>query len=111
MSATENRRPFKPPKGTTEAEKLHMHTIAAELDPDRLLCPMCASSWVLDNWAGRTYGVCQACYLKGLAEAAREEERQLEAKREYDAARQELCRAREAAGLAPGKTTRRKPLL
>lgn len=106
------RRPFKPPKGTPEAERLRMHTLAAELDPDRLLCPVCASAWVLDNLAGRKYGVCETCFRRAKRDAALEERRQLEAGREYDRARQELRRAREELGLPPdGKRgERRKPL-
>lgn len=106
------RRPFKPPKGTPEAEKLHMHTMAAELDPEHVLCPMCASAWVLDNLAGRTYGVCETCYRRAKRDAALEEMRQLEAGRGYDLARQELHRTRERLGLSPERERGkgRKPL-
>lgn len=108
----EPRAPYKPPKRLSEAERLHAYTLAAELDPGHVLCPLCCESYVLDNLAGRQHGVCHSCYLKGLAAAAREEERQLKAKREYDRARQELSRARRRAGKP--RTRRgagKKPLL
>lgn len=111
----EPRRPFRPPRDLSAAEKLRAFTIAAELDPEHVLCPVCASAYVLDNLAGRTYGVCEACYRRAKRDAAREELRQLEAGREYDLARQELHRARKAAGVPgkppKGKQSRRKPLL
>lgn len=110
----EPRAPFKPPKRLSEAERLHAYTLAAELDPGHVLCPLCCESYVLDNLAGRRHGVCHSCYLKGLAAAAREEERQLKAKREYDRARQELSRTRRRAKAKPKARKgagKRQPLL
>lgn len=94
------------PKGRDPLEM----RVEAELDPDHVLCPFCASAYVIDDAAGRRYGACTACYRRALAEAARDEMRGLEAAREYDAERQRLHRMREERGLGPaGKGKGREP--
>lgn len=85
--------------------------VRAELDPERVLCPFCASSYVLDDEAGRKYGACPACYQRALAAAVNDEMRELAAMREYATARQRLHRMREEEGLGPADRGRvREPL-
>lgn len=84
--------------------------IRAELDPDAVLCPFCASSYLVDDVAGRVYGACTTCYRKALAAAVDDEMREVSAMREYATARKRLQRMREEEGLGPaGKDKRRKP--
>lgn len=66
---------------------------AAELSTDVVLCPKCGMCWVLpDTLAGR-FGVCPSCWLKSKAEAERLAAKEVEAQREYDAARATKSRA------------------
>ena len=58
------------------------------------LCPACAVREVDRTTVAGRNGLCRTCYLKWQAERTREQAAELRARREYDAARQDLSRAR-----------------
>ena len=68
--------------------------LAAELADDVTLCPRCSDGWVQPNTTAGRMGVCPACWAHHLAEAKRLAAKEIEAQREYDAARAEASRAR-----------------
>lgn len=75
--------------------------VAAELAPGAMLCPRCARHVVVEGTvAGEKYGVCEACYLRAMRDAQVRRLSDLEAKREYDFARQNVCRERKRLGIA-----------
>lgn len=73
--------------------------ISAELAADVALCPRCARNIVeRGTVAGDRYGVCCACYGRAKRDAQMRRLSEIEAKREADAARQAVCRARKEIG-------------
>ena len=58
------------------------------------LCPMCATREVERGTVAGRNGLCRTCWLKWKADTAREMAAEIRARREYDAARQDLSRAR-----------------
>lgn len=72
---------------------------AAELDPERVLCPVCGCGFLVPcTVAAERYGVCLACYEKAKASASREYRRVMAAHRDNEAARQEAHRMKEKLG-------------
>lgn len=65
-----------------EAELTGLLT-AAELDPERTLCPFCGCGFLVPGTvAADRYGVCLACYEKAKASASREYYRVIAAHKE-----------------------------
>lgn len=63
--------------------------IAAETDPERVLCPMCGCAFLIPGTrAADYYGVCLTCLERAKRDANREYERLILARKENDAARQ-----------------------
>ncbi|MGO8684200.1 MAG: hypothetical protein ACLQUT_06435 [Thermoleophilia bacterium] len=69
---------------------LTARNLAADLDPESQLCPLCAMRVVTVT----STGLCGVCHMKKLAEAHRDALAEIEAQRELLAARQQLHRAR-----------------
>ena len=64
--------------------------ISQELNPNRLICPICGYRVVIPTTkAGKTYGVCEVCYTRAQEAATRYEASLIASKKSYDAARQE----------------------
>ena len=83
----------KQPSRAEQRRRAVVRNLAAELSDDAVLCPKCGMGWVLpDTLAGR-FGVCPSCWLKSKAEAERLATKEVEAQREYDAARAAKSRA------------------
>ena len=62
--------------------------IAAETDPERVLCPMCGCAFLIpDTRAADYYGVCLTCLERAKRDANSEYERLIAAHKENDAAR------------------------
>jgi hypothetical protein len=87
-------------------EDLVDNTVLAELiaqrmriDADAALCPSCA----LRPITVPTTGLCRCCHVARLTEAQREVLAEVEANRGHYVARQRVCRARKAAGIAIGE--------
>lgn len=73
--------------------------VTSELAPGAMLCPRCARHVIVAGTvAGDRYGVCEACYLRAMRDAQVRRLSDLEAKREYDSARQNVCRERKRQG-------------
>lgn len=69
--------------------------IKAELDPERMLCPMCSAAFlVAGTVASDRYGVCPTCYQAALANANEERERWLSEYRRNGASRKRIRDAR-----------------
>lgn len=82
-----------------EAELTGLLT-AAELDPERTLCPFCGRGFLVPGTpAADRYGVCLACYEKAKANASHEYRRVMAAHRDNEAARQEEHRLKEKLGV------------
>lgn len=70
------------------------------LNPERLYCPLCGEA-VIDP-ASRTesrYGVCRKCLTEARTRAIAQQQRELDAKRHYDAARKKLERDKKEMGI------------
>lgn len=67
----------------------------AETSKNRTLCPRCGAHYVLDGYVGDSLGFCPTCYMRIKAQAIREDECFIAAKREYDRLRQERRRIRQ----------------
>ena len=53
-----------------EEDKLKERILAAELNAERVLCPMCSGEFIAPGTvAGDRYGVCPECYERGLRNA------------------------------------------
>ncbi|MGO8683066.1 MAG: hypothetical protein ACLQUT_00570 [Thermoleophilia bacterium] len=68
-----------------------------QVDRDADLCPFCGRRPIVNH----STGLCAVCHVRKLTEAHRDALAELEARRELDAAKQMLHRAREAAGETP----------
>lgn len=69
--------------------------IEQELNPDRLICPVCGKRVVVPtSTAGLNYGVCSVCYERAKVAAQYYEEEYLAAKTEYDKVRRRNQRTR-----------------
>ena len=74
--------------------------ITLELDKDSMLCPFCCANFIDPGTkAADRYGVCEVCYTKALASATESKIRIDQAHREYNSAKQRLCRFRKANGI------------
>lgn len=58
------------------------------------LCPACAMREVDPTTVAGRNGLCHVCYLRRKADEARNRAAEIRARRDYDAARQDLSRAR-----------------
>ena len=76
-----------------KAEKLGISLLPSAWDRGEL-CPMCATREVERGTVAGRNGLCRTCWLKWKADTAREMAAEIRARREYDAARQDLSRAR-----------------
>lgn len=77
--------------------------ISQELNPDRLICPVCGCRVVIPgSKAGDRYGVCGVCFTRAKAAAKKYELEMSAAQREYDMSRQQIRRAKNEA-LKQGK--------
>ena len=48
---------------SNESDKLKARILAAELNPEHELCPVCANGWIVQGTAaGDRFGVCPECY-------------------------------------------------
>lgn len=55
---------------SNESDKLKARILAAELNPEHELCPVCANGWIVHGTAaGDRFGVCPECYERGLRNA------------------------------------------
>lgn len=91
------------------AERLE-RLIAEWAKPAPTICPRCGRNAVADGGdAGRKYGVCFECYTEARARAVAQQQSELDAKREYDAARKMLERTKRDMGL-PMRGVRLEPI-
>lgn len=82
--------------------------VRAELSPDSVLCPLCASDWVIEGTAGYKYGVCSHCYMKAKNAALDAYAKDGVLKRDNDMARKRKSRA-EQAGEIPKRRAQIPP--
>lgn len=72
---------------------------AAELDPERTLCPFCGCGFLVPGTiAADLYGVCLACYERAKASANREYYRVIAAHKDGERTRQEAHRLKKKLG-------------
>ena len=73
--------------------------MSAILSPGALVCPRCGRGYVVPGTTSADqYGVCETCYRRAQAKASDQYAEELEARKEYDAARQRKARAKRKAG-------------
>lgn len=95
-----------------ESDELKARILAAELNPERELCPVCAGGYVVRGAAaGDRFGVCQQCYERGLRNAEYAAQKALIAKTERQAMRKRTQRLRAKLGVtADGPTKPKAPI-
>lgn len=101
MAATAERR-----RGATmpsdSNNKLKERILAAELNPEHELCPVCANGWIVHGTAaGDRFGVCPECYERGLRNAEYAAQKALIAKTERETIRKRTQRLRDKLGVKP----------
>ena len=80
--------------------------IAAETDPERVLCPMCGCAFLIPGTrAADYYGVCLTCFERAKRDANLEYERLILARKENDAARQAAHRLKKREGVDIKRTS------
>lgn len=80
--------------------------IAAETDPEKVLCPMCGCAFLIPGTrAADYYGVCLTCLERAKRDANREYERLILAHKESDAARQVAHRLKKREGVDIKRTS------
>ena len=85
--------------------------IEQELNPDRLICPVCGKRVVIPKTkAGKDYGVCSVCYERAKHAAQIYEAEYLAAVRAYDAQRKENHREKRRIKDATGSIPEQIPL-
>ena len=80
--------------------KLKARILAAELNPEHELCPVCANGWIVQGTAaGDRFGVCPECYERGLRNAEYAAQKALIAKTERETIRKRTQRLRAKLGV------------
>lgn len=92
-----------------ESGKLKARILAAELNPEHELCPVCANGWIVHGTAaGDRFGVCPECYERGLRNAEYAAQKALIAKTERETIRKRTQRLRAKLGVAADKPAKPK---
>ena len=92
-----------------EEAKLRARILAAELNPDHELCPVCAGGYVVSGTAaGDRFGVCPECYERGLRNAEYAAQKALIAKTEREMIWKRTQRLRAKFGVTVDKPAKPK---
>lgn len=94
---------------SNESDKLKARILAAELNPEHELCPVCANGWIVHGTAaGDRFGVCPECYERGLRNAEYAAQKALIAKTERETIRKRTQRLRAKFGVTVDGPTKPK---
>lgn len=94
---------------SNESDKLKARILAAELNPEYELCPVCANGWIVQGTAaGDRFGVCPECYERGLRNAEYAAQKALIAKTERETIRKRTQRLRAKLGVTVDGPTKPK---
>lgn len=92
-----------------ESDKLKARILAAELNTEHELCPVCAGEYIVPGTAaGDRFGVCPGCYERGLRNAEYAVQKVLIAKTERETIRKRTQRLRAKLGVTVDKPAKPK---
>ena len=80
--------------------KLKERILAAELNPEHVICPMCSEEFIAPGTvAGDRYGVCPACFERGMRDADAAYQKTLKYQTERNRERKRSQRLRDKLGV------------